>query len=278
MSPRRSPYVMASCLLSLLNLLSACSSVPATGIASLANGSIAYSLTGMQTPSSVPVVLQAGLGDGMAVWASLIPGLERSSPVFAYDRPGYGDSDSVTGPRDPCSIASEERRLLLAAGLHPPYILVGHSLGGLYQYAYAKLYPEEVAALLLLDPTHPDHRRRMQQDAPAAAALLKTVRTTLFSAAEKQEFDGQAGCLARLDMSTPLRVPTRLLVHANASLLEQTAFNSLQHNLQQDWLRLTAADQLDTIPGSGHHMQTDNPAAVLRAIAELAKGLPHHTP
>ncbi|MES2072695.1 MAG: alpha/beta hydrolase [Pseudomonadota bacterium] len=275
MPPRRSSYFMASCL---LGLLGACSSVPRTGIASLANGSIAYSLTGMQTPSSVPVVLQAGLGDGMAVWTSLIPELERSSPVFAYDRPGYGDSDSVTGPRDPCSIASEERRLLLAAGLQPPYILVGHSLGGLYQYAYAKLYPEEVAALLLLDPTHPDHWHRMQQDALAAAALLKAARATLFSAVEKREFDEQAACLSRLDMTTPLRVPTRLLVHANASLLEQAAFNSVQHRLQLDWLRLTSARQLDTVPGSGHHMQTDDPAAVLRAIAELAKGPPHHTP
>ncbi|MBK7417536.1 MAG: alpha/beta hydrolase [Dechloromonas sp.] len=62
--------------------------------------------------------------------------------MFAYDRPGYGSNPASNTPRDPCTIATELRDQLRSAGLPPPYVLVGHSLGGLYQYVFARLYPE----------------------------------------------------------------------------------------------------------------------------------------
>lgn len=111
-----------------------------------------YTLAGHGAPV---VVFQAGLGDDRRTWNDILPTLAAHYTLFALDRPGAGDSPAVDSPRDPCTIAAEQRAALRSAGLASPYILVGHSLGGLYQYAYASLYPQEVAGFVLIDPTHP---------------------------------------------------------------------------------------------------------------------------
>ena len=65
--------------------------------------------------------------------------LASGQAVFAYDRPGYAGNPASEAPRDPCTVAAELRAQLRTAGLQPPYVLVGHSLGGLYQYVFARL-------------------------------------------------------------------------------------------------------------------------------------------
>ncbi len=77
----------------------------------------------------------------------------RTSSVI-YDRGGTGWSDPIALPRSAAEAAEELRDLLRAADIAPPYILVGHSLGGAYIRRYAQLHPGEIAGLLFLDPAH----------------------------------------------------------------------------------------------------------------------------
>ena len=74
-----------------------------------------------------------------------------------YDRAGTGWSDRVKLPRTSAQVTDELRDLLRTAGVPPPYVLVGHSLGGLYARHYAQRFPDEMAGLLLLDPAHEDY-------------------------------------------------------------------------------------------------------------------------
>lgn len=74
-----------------------------------------------------------------------------------YDRAGTGWSDPVALPRSAAEVAEELRDLLLAADLAGPYVLVAHSLGGLYARRFAQLFPLDVAGILLLDPAHEDY-------------------------------------------------------------------------------------------------------------------------
>lgn len=74
------------------------------------------------------------------------------STSVVYDRAGTGWSDRVELPRTSAQVTDELRELLRTADVSAPYLLVGHSLGGLYARNYAQLFPDEVAALLLLDP------------------------------------------------------------------------------------------------------------------------------
>ncbi len=99
--------------------------VPAT--AALPDASIAYTLSGQ---GGLPVVFQSAMGDGKDVWAKVVPEVAKQHRVLVYDRPGYGDSRKTTTPRDPCTIAAQQRALLAQAGLKPPYVLVGHGWAG----------------------------------------------------------------------------------------------------------------------------------------------------
>ncbi|HEY9104570.1 alpha/beta hydrolase [Chitinimonas sp.] len=248
-------------------LLAGCASVPTTHVYRSTTGSVAYTRIGSGQPT---VVLQAGLGDGKAAWAPLVSRLSPRYTVLAYDRPGYGDSADSTLPRDPCSVAVALHALLHAEGLSPPYVLVGHSLGGLYQYAYAQLYPQEVAGLVLVDATHPRHWQHMQAEVPTSAHMVEVLRATRFSAVMRREFDQQAECTDKLMAQAPLALPAKVLTRTDYDLYERGAFERMVKVDEQDWLRLTGARQVEPVAGSGHYIQRDKPEAVVAAIDALA--------
>jgi pimeloyl-ACP methyl ester carboxylesterase len=81
-----------------------------------------------------------------------------------YDRAGTGWSDRVDLPRTSAQVTDELRALLRLAGVPGPFLLAGHSLGGLYARHYAQRFPDDVAALLLLDPAHEDYDAYMPQE------------------------------------------------------------------------------------------------------------------
>jgi pimeloyl-ACP methyl ester carboxylesterase len=218
--------------------------------------------------SGASVVLQSGLGDDLHVWQAIWSKLARFARVFAYNRPGYGASTSTRASRDPCTVATEMHELLHSQRLPRPYVLVGHSLGGLYQWAYAAQYPEDVAALVLLDPTHPQHWERLQQDAPGSAAIVRTLRAA-FTPAARAEFDDQSGCLQMLDATRARSVPARLLVRTRYEVVESGAFRRTVTSLQTDWLTLVDASSVERVSGSGHYLQKDRPDVVVGVIRDV---------
>lgn len=265
MDKKRLPHKAAIATL-LASALAACTTLPSTRASVPGKGDMAYAVAGQ---GGTTVVLQSGLGDGKDAWQRVFLPLARNGTVFTYDRPGYGDTPATKAPRDPCSVAEEERRLLQAAGMKPPYILVGHSIGGLYQYAFASLYPNEVAGVLLLDPTHPRHWERMKKDAPVQASALKGISALSLDSAMKHEFDAQAVCTERLMQAGRLKVPARLLVSGKMPTLATPGFRSMMDDLRQDWLRLSGAPRIETQAQSGHYLQDDAPEAVIKAVNEL---------
>jgi pimeloyl-ACP methyl ester carboxylesterase len=103
--------------------------------------------------SGPTVVLESGFGGGIG-WKEVRQEVGRFARVVTYDRGGFGASEPGPKPRTARQIAAELRTALGNAGLSPPYILVGHSLGGPYVRVFAATYPEVTAGLVLVDPTH----------------------------------------------------------------------------------------------------------------------------
>ncbi len=103
--------------------------------------------------SGPTVVLESGFGGGIG-WEQVRQEVGRFARVVTYDRGGFGASERGPKPRTARQIAVELRTALGNAGLSPPYILVGHSLGGPYVRVFAATYPDEVAGLVLVDPLH----------------------------------------------------------------------------------------------------------------------------
>ncbi len=126
--------------------------------------------TGSGSPA---VVLDAGLGDTTEVWYKVQGPISKRTRVCSYDRAGMGFSDGAASTRDAWSVVSDLHALLHAAGVAPPYVLVAHSIAGLYAPLYADRYPNEVAGMVLVDPTPPYVYRREALVAPAVAQLAK---------------------------------------------------------------------------------------------------------
>lgn len=101
------------------------------------------------------VVLENGSRKTLDYWMPVIEGLGPDTTVLARNRAGYGHSEAADGPRSGEAVVEELRALLAAKGLKPPYILVGHSLGGLYMQWFARRHPQEVQALVLVDAIYP---------------------------------------------------------------------------------------------------------------------------
>jgi pimeloyl-ACP methyl ester carboxylesterase len=98
------------------------------------------------------VVLEYGLGGSSSDWENIFPNVARFTRVVSYDRAGYGKSEPGPQPRSQERLAKELHTLLHNAGIMPPYVLVGHSLGGANIRAFAYLFKDEVAGLVFVDP------------------------------------------------------------------------------------------------------------------------------
>lgn len=109
------------------------------------------------------VVLETGARAMSSLWGVMQPQIAVHTRVCSYDRAGMGWSEPGPKPRDALHIASELRALLRNAGEIPPYVLVGHSFGGLLVRVYTDQYPRDVLGLLLLDSSHPDQVARFEK-------------------------------------------------------------------------------------------------------------------
>lgn len=102
------------------------------------------------------VILDAGAGCISLDWALVQPEIAKFTQVCSYDRAGFGWSEESPNDRTSKNFVEELHSLLQRAQIPPPYILVGHSLGGLNMRLYATLYPDEVAGMVLVDASHED--------------------------------------------------------------------------------------------------------------------------
>ena len=135
------------------------------------------------------VVLDAGLGDWSPSWLPVQNRLVARTTVCSYDRPGYGFSDPFASPRTAENNARALHDLLHAANLPAPYVLVGHSFGGLDVMAYTERYRRDVAGLVLVDATAPD---------VAIPAALEPVMSAQLAAFEKCAAAPNAACFTLL--------------------------------------------------------------------------------
>ncbi|KQQ32989.1 alpha/beta hydrolase [Duganella sp. Leaf126] len=138
----------------LLSAAPAFAALPAPAIDTIAGRQV-ESLTVRHPYSREVVVFEAGSRNTIDKWGEVPERLAHAASVFTYNRPGYGNSTAADTPRDGRTIVEELRTVLRFKGLRPPYVLVGHSLGGLYMQLFARAYPDEVKALVLVDAMYP---------------------------------------------------------------------------------------------------------------------------
>ena len=154
---------------------------------------------GTRRPGQPTVILESGIGAWSLYWQAFQPQVAAFARTCAYDRAGSGWSDPGPQPRSPRRMAAELHALLAAAGESGPYLLVGHSLGGLILRQFARQYPEEVAGMVLIDAVHD----RIDRYIPFLASSYRSFLVGLRG----------AGLLARLGAARLLGRRGLLLAH-----------------------------------------------------------------
>jgi pimeloyl-ACP methyl ester carboxylesterase len=119
--------------------------------------------TGSGSPA---VVLQAGESYSTLTWHKVQPQIAKLTRVCSFDRAGMGFSEGGPLPRDANAMVSDLHALLQHAGIPAPYVLVAHSIGGLYAPLFADRYPREVAGMVLVDPSFPDQTHALEAASP----------------------------------------------------------------------------------------------------------------
>ena len=212
--------------------------------------------------SGPTVVFEAGLGNSSTTWKSVVGAIATFAKVVLYDRPGLGKSLPLLNRRSPVTadqVATNLHELLNVAGISPPYILVGHSLGGLYVQMFARKYPKEVSGVVLLDSSSTD-----------APNELKTRSRLERGTAAHLEQEGIPESNRQVVAAGPFPdVPVTVTAATDHGPFFKEWEPTLSR-LQQGLAGLSPRSTLIVAEGSGHDIQIDRPQTVIDAVKHMA--------
>lgn len=215
---------------------------------------------------SPTVVFENGYAAPLETWGRVQPEVNRFARTVAYDRAGFGWSEPGPLPRDGRRVAGELHAALERASVPPPYILVGHSFGALFVRVFAGMYPEEVAGLVLVDPTHEAEASAIDTTVPGLSflpALVAQVRAGAVPAGIPVSLISAMG---------PGELPfaTRTIRAADPKRREERMADSTAN---ADWLQSVKGGRFIVTHRNGHNVPQEDPALVVRVIREMVEGL-----
>ncbi|MGF6184103.1 pimeloyl-ACP methyl ester carboxylesterase [Massilia sp. UYP32] len=255
-------------LLGCLSMSGSVSSAPATASVDMIAGRQVESLTIKNPSANVSIVFENGLRATVDGWDKVIDSLVPDASIFAYNRPGYGNSQETGTARDGATIVEELRQTLRHKGLAPPYILVGHSLGGLYMQLFAKRYPQEVSGLVLVDPLLPGVVKKSEE----FPVWTRGAKRLFFSSTVNKEIDAihqtseQVLSLAPID-DKPIVMLINKPSGSTAVGVDFGAFNKDQKTRELVSGLYPKAKKI--VVDSDHQVQRQNPTDVVNAIRNI---------
>ena len=218
----------------------------------------------------VTVVLEAGFGGDHASWRAVQPMLAGKARVVSYDRLGHGASGPSARPRSAGIAAEQLHEGLVRAGIAPPYLLVGHSFGGVIARIFADRWPGEVHGLVLVDPANEDFNIRAAREATAVyAARLESqlAEDDRDTPQMQREVLGWETSMVQLRQTKPPPKDRTILLSAGRMMADTPALQRLWLDVATRWAASVGVRQ--DIVDAPHNIQRSNPQMVVRAVEQL---------
>jgi pimeloyl-ACP methyl ester carboxylesterase len=208
---------------------------------------------------------------GEVVLDAVLPG--ASTIATAGTIASRADEDS--GPREGGVIVSELYQVLEKAEVKPPYLLVGHSLGGLYVSLFARLHPKDIAGVVLVDAMHPEQIDRCQQYLPAKECdpqcypwwvkmLIKLMPGVI-----RAEMAGTTETGREIRAAGPLPAVPLIVISHGKPPADKSDRERMWAALQQDLVDESTCGTHIIARKSGHNIQSDEPDLVIEAIRDI---------
>lgn len=232
---------------------------------------VEYILAGSGAPA---VVLVNGAGGPVEGWFKVFAKLASSRRTVAYNRPGIDQSSKPAVPQTAAESVESLRELLDALAVPPPYVLVGHSLGGLVVNLFARLYPDEVVAAVLLEATAADDVRVLPRFENGVQRQLKRVMRRLLPPHPFDETEHLDASLAELEAAPPFPpIPLLVVTGARPALTWATpqALLDARSRHQQALANLSPLGRQVMAMKSGHFPQFSEPELVCATIEDAVR-------
>ena len=248
---------------------------------------------------SPTVILEAGYGNDADTWdtvglgagsaqTAVLPGVAAFTRVCAYDRPGTildpdhrSRSDPVSMPRDAVAMVADLHALLSAAAIPGPYVLAGHSFGGLIVRLYAATYPDDVGGMVLIDAAHEEYYDQVQTVLASAQLAASTPTPDVLTGDpdfERIDIDASTAAMREAAAASPLRpLPLVVLTHGLPwdwpAGYPVTALEGIWGPLQEKLAALVPDSRLAVAEESGHFIPGDQPDLVIEAIQQVVEAV-----
>ena len=231
--------------------------------------------TGSCSPT---VVFDSGLSATGRSWSQVAPQAAKLARVCTYDRANTGRSERAATPRTSQHLVNDLRTLLKNAGIQPPYVLVGHSLGGLNVRLFASEYRSDVAGIVLVDSAHEDEWERFGALLPPAfpgePPQFKDFRKQLTDPIMGTEHidiktsGDQMKAMRQSFGDMPLYVISHGKPVADVPAVVSPIFEQVWSDLQKDLLRWSSNSRQIIAAQSDHGIPSEQPELVVDAVRE----------
>lgn len=220
------------------------------------------------------VILEGGLGSTSHTWALVQPSIAQFTSVCSYDRAGLGRSDPAVTPRTCQDMVNDLHTMLTLAGITPPYVLVGHSMGGLIVRLYAAQHPDSVVGMVLIDTSHED--KHIHFESVLSEDLIQRNRAYLddpFRNSELLDVPASTSQVrsARRLFDCPLIILARGLPDEPSAIWPSESLQRIEVDLQRELAGISTRGTFIFAEKSHHFIQRDEPELVIESIRQVVE-------